>query len=147
MSVLPIAPLPAATGSAALPSSPGTNDAMSFDAHVVVASQKPVTCLANGPSPAGSHSGNQSEAQLRSAGTAANKAVEKAIEKAIDKTRGGEMAEADRQDPDIGGSAGDSGKAVPARTSLVAKPIADTDPTFQIIYASNLPGNNRHPLL
>jgi hypothetical protein len=125
MSVLPIAPLPAATGSAPLPTSPGTNDAMSFDAHVVVASQKPVTCLANGPSPAGSHFGNQSEAQLRSAGTAANKAVERAI----DKTRGGEMAEADRQDPDIGGSAGDSGKAVPAKTSLVAKPIADTAAT------------------
>jgi hypothetical protein len=28
---------------------------------------------------------------------------------------------------------------------IATKPIADTDPTFQIIYASNLPGNNRHP--
>jgi hypothetical protein len=28
---------------------------------------------------------------------------------------------------------------------IATKPIADTDPTFQIVYASNLPGNNRHP--
>ena len=121
MSVLPIAPMPAATGSAPLPSAPGRNDALSFGAHIDVASQKPSPFQANAPSCSDSYSGNQSAAQSRPAG--------KSVDRAGDKTQGGEMAEADRPDPDIGGGVENSGKAAPAETRPAASPIADNAAT------------------
>ncbi len=117
MSVLPIAPMPAAVGSAPLPSVPGGDDAMSFGAHIDVVSQKPSPFQANAPSSSDSYSGNQSAAQSRPAG------------KSVDRTKGGEMADADRPDPDIGGGAENSGKAAPAETLPAAKPITDTAAT------------------